>query len=535
MITEESVGGLSPSESEVIKKLRYDKQRDIVVVDASVQSKPSTFLLGPQFSMSNAVQAVGFRLADGTDALCMVNRFDQDGGSYSNPKFFALGESRILNVNLDSSVVMQSPIPVGYTTAADNLTYSFEVMPATSGRMICEYWLGGDDSGAPIVDFHRDITQEEVDSNQPILVEPNFYLLAGGSQLFVRFTGVSLKGDGVRPWFRSKVLPYKEITLNTHTEVVNTGQTLYVGCDYIWYGEWSSPTPPRFIVPDTFKDPFTFTDGSELGLTDRVAIDFTAYNQGVFHLRQARDSFAFFYKESNDGQGSGWYWLCLNTKACRRVNGDYANVDKNCVALAIGDTKFSYQSADHDGWYRLNGRAISTLPTFARSAATWLGLSGNLPNTQGRYARAAGGSLLGSGSNLGLGGDFKLPRSALPNVTLSYSGTTSSNGTNSSNTQTRFSNGNIPQFEDPDLNWGIYQCYVNFQVPPGGDARIRWLLGRVNEATVKSVNLNHSHFQDIPNHNHTYSGNTASINGGVSQTDNEPAYAGKYEFIYLGL
>ncbi|GHY45362.1 hypothetical protein VCSRO70_1494 [Vibrio cholerae] len=533
MITEESVGGLSPSESEVIKKLRYDKQRDIVVVDASVQSKPSTFLLGPQFSMSNAVQAVGFRLADGTDALCMVNRFDQDGGSYSNPKFFALGESRILNVNLDSSVVMQSPIPVGYTTAADNLTYSFEVMPATSGRMICEYWLGGDDSGAPIVDFHRDITQEEVDSNQPILVEPNFYLLAGGSQLFVRFTGVSLKGDGVRPWFRSKVLPYKEITLNTHTEVVNTGQTLYVGCDYIWYGEWSSPTPPKFIVPDTFKDPFTFTDGSELGLTDRVAIDFTAYNQGVFHLRQARDSFAFFYKESNDGQGSGWYWLCLNTKACRRVNGDYANVDKNCVALAIGDTKFSYQSADHDGWYRLNGRAISTLPAFARTAATWLGLSGNLPNTQGRYARAAGGNLLGSGSGLGLGGDFKLPRSALPNVTLSYSGTTASGGSHNGNTAANFSNGNIPQWAESGLNWGRY--FVKQEPPPpvsGGDV---WLVGRASLESLNSVNLRHSHSIDIPAHGHTYSGNTASMNGGVTQTDNEPVYAGKYEFIYLGL
>ncbi|EGR4299492.1 hypothetical protein DDN90_17470, partial [Vibrio cholerae] len=333
------IGGISGNDAKVLDKLSYDEKTDTIIADSSLQVKPSTVYLGSAFGMSNAVQAVGFRLADGTDALCLVNRFDKDGGSYSNPRFFALGSSSTLNVNLVDNVVMQSPIPVSYTTAGDNLTYSFEIKPAGAGRLRAQYWLGEDDSGAPVVDFHRDITQAEVDSNQPVLVEPNFYVLARNSKLFVRFTGVPLKGNGTQPWFRSKVLPYKEITLNTHTEVVNTGQTLYVGCDYIWYGEWSSPTPPKFIVPDTFKDPFTFTDGSELGLTDRVAIDFTAYNQGVFHLRQARDSFAFFYKESNDGQGSGWYWLCLNTKACRRVNGDYANVDKNCVALAIGDTK----------------------------------------------------------------------------------------------------------------------------------------------------------------------------------------------------
>ncbi|AJF40815.1 hypothetical protein AVV29_gp047 [Vibrio phage phi 3] len=541
------------------KKLSYDPVRDMIIGDASLQVKPSTVYLGSAFGMSNAVQAIGFRLADGTDALCLVNRFDQDGGSYSNPKFIALGQSSVLNVNLIDTTILTEPVQVGYT-AGDKLTYSFEVKPASSGRLRAQYWIGDDDTGAPVVDFHRDITEDEVASGQPVVVESNFYILAKGSKLFVRFSGVDLKGSSTLPWFRSKVLPYKEVTLNKHTEVVKEGQTIFIGCDYLWYGDWSSPTPPQFIIPSTFKDSFTFTDGSELGLTDRIAIDFTAHNQGVFHLRQARDSFTFFYKESNEGQGSGWYWLCLNTKACRRVNGDYANVDKNCVSLAIGDTKFSYQSADHDGWYRLNGRAISTLPAFARTAATWLGLSGSLPNTQGRYARAAGGTLQGSGSGLGLGGDFKLPRTALPNVTLSYSGTVVNSAATSGNTggspdiggttSTRFDAGKVPQWASSDNNWGIYQCYVGTGFLSGGSGaamiapRNLFLVGRSSDESLDSQSLQHNHTFTLPGHthtvslpahNHTYSGNTASMNGGVTQTDNEPAYSGKYEFIYLGL
>ncbi|HFG2023323.1 TPA: hypothetical protein ACGF6J_000731 [Vibrio cholerae] len=302
------IGGISGNDAKVLGKLSYDEPRDIIVVDASVQSKPSTFLLGPQFSMSNAVQAVGFRLADGTDALCMVNRFDQDGGSYSNPRFFALGESRTLNVNLDSSVVMQSPIPVGYTTAADNLTYSFEVMPASSGRMICEYWLGDDDSGAPIVDFHRDITQSEVDSNKPILVEPNFYLLAGSSQLFVRFTGVDLKGNGTQPWFRSKVLPYKEVQFSGHCEYMDANtpnRRLYVGGRY--FASVSQGNVP-ITVPEEFKDTFTITDlGNNFRGNLYAEVDFSAFGQYKFRLVNALDDVEFFRMKAGTESERWWY------------------------------------------------------------------------------------------------------------------------------------------------------------------------------------------------------------------------------------
>ncbi|WP_052476972.1 hypothetical protein [Nonlabens marinus] len=68
-----------------------------------------------------------------------------------------------------------------------------------------------------------------------------------------------------------------------------------------------------------------------------------------------------------------------------------------------GDIKHGFQTTDHQGWYLLNGRAISTLPATAQSAAQSLGFSSNLPNATNRVLKARNGSeTIGSqaGSNL---------------------------------------------------------------------------------------------------------------------------------------
>src|SRR5690606_32807803 len=46
-------------------------------------------------------------------------------------------------------------------------------------------------------------------------------------------------------------------------------------------------------------------------------------------------------------------------------------------APVVGDIKYSSNIADHQGWYLLNGRLISTLPTVAQSNASSLGFTGN--------------------------------------------------------------------------------------------------------------------------------------------------------------
>ncbi|WP_114716346.1 hypothetical protein [Vibrio cholerae] len=294
--------GVSGNDAKVLGKLSYDEPTDTIIADSSLQVKPSTVYLGSAFGMSNAVQAVGFRLADGTDALCLVNRFDKDGGSYSNPRFFALGKSSTLNVNLVDNVVMQSPIPVSYTTAGDNLTYSFEVKPAGAGRLRAQYWLGEDDEGAPVVDFFRDVTQAEVNSNQPILVEPNFYVLKGSSKLFVRFSGIPLKGNGTQPWFRSKILPYKEVAINGHVEYVTTNITVFIGCDYAVN---TSNGNKRLTVPVTFTDKFRVYDHRGVFASNKKCIvDFSAFGQGEVEMIHKGDDLEFFYEK-----GNGWFFI----------------------------------------------------------------------------------------------------------------------------------------------------------------------------------------------------------------------------------
>lgn len=52
-----------------------------------------------------------------------------------------------------------------------------------------------------------------------------------------------------------------------------------------------------------------------------------------------------------------------------------------------GDIRFSYLTTDHDGWYLLNGRLLTTLPANAQTQAAVLGIVGNLPNAAGLYAK----------------------------------------------------------------------------------------------------------------------------------------------------
>ncbi|HFG1935031.1 TPA: hypothetical protein ACGF3Q_001459 [Vibrio cholerae] len=345
--------GISSNDAKVLDKLSYDEPTDTIIADSSLQVKPSTVYLGSAFGMSNAVQAVGFRLADGTDALCLVNRFDKDGGSYSNPKFFALGASSVLNVNLTDNVIMPSPVEVSYTTAGDNLTYSFEIKPAGAGRLRAQYWLGEDDSGAPVVDFYRDITQAEVDTNQPVLVEPNFYVLAKSSKLFVRFSGVDLKGNGTQPWFRSKVLPYKEITIGGHVEVVNSSQDIYIGCDYLV----NTTNGTVVLKPkSTLKDMFRVRDYLRTFSSDkRCVVDLRDFNEGTIELPHRGQDVTFMHVN-----GDGWYWY-------DNVTGDIAkagtgNQPDNNTSMHFGLKLTSSDRITKNGLYILNDSPSTSQP-----------------------------------------------------------------------------------------------------------------------------------------------------------------------------
>ena len=81
-----------------------------------------------------------------------------------------------------------------------------------------------------------------------------------------------------------------------------------------------------------------------------------------------------------------------------------------------GDIKHSARTADHGGWYLLNGRAISTLPAAAQTAAASLGFTGNIPNAINRVLKTkTAAETVGA---VGGANTITIARVNLPNVNL---------------------------------------------------------------------------------------------------------------------
>ena len=295
--------GLSAEQSAFLSHWTYDDDIRRGKFDGSIEVLPSTFYMG-EFSLSSGVQAVAFRLADGTRALGLVNRFNPQLGTISNPKFFALGDQTTLSVNTISTGVIPSGFTYPYTTAGNNLTFDFDFIPDTAGMFKAEYWIGNDDTGNKIFDEVRTVTQAEVDAGNPIpFTVGNPYLLEVGTDLFVKFSGIDFRGNTATglPYFVSKVLPYKEITVNGHVEHVTANvNPLYIGCDYAVDTTSGAIT---ITVPLAFTDKFVVYDyKGTITPTNKVIIDFSAHGQPNFEMIHKDDHCEFFYIS-----GDGWY------------------------------------------------------------------------------------------------------------------------------------------------------------------------------------------------------------------------------------
>ena len=128
----------------------------------------------------------------------------------------------------------------------------------------------------------------------------------------------------------------------------------------------------------------------------------------------------------------------------------------------IGDVKTSLQTADHSGWYLLDGRAVSGLTSAAQSSAASLGYGSNLPNVSDSYLRSGGGSI---GQVTGVN-TKTISQSNLPNITLS--GTTDTAGSHVHTLRTGDGGGGnlVPETRNDDLN-GATILGNNFIAPAG--------------------------------------------------------------------
>lgn len=163
----------------------------------------------------------------------------------------------------------------------------------------------------------------------------------------------------------------------------------------------------------------------------------------------------------------------------------------------FGDVKTGFQTSDHIGWIKLDGRLKSSLSSSQQSQATALGIGVNLPNADNAFL-VQNGSAIGTvaGSNT-----KTITQANLPNISLNGNTSTDEGHTHTNPFTTSTLN----------LSWGV--AY-------GGGAGYN-----ISGASTTSSSGSHAH---------TFT--TSSINGGVTQTalDLTPKSLSINTFIYLG-
>lgn len=217
-----------------------------------------------------------------------------------------------------------------------------------------------------------------------------------------------------------------------------------------------------------------------------------------------------------------------------------------------GDLKHSLLAVDHNGWYLLDGRAVSSLPTNAQLVAGLIGFGTALPDMTGRFLKNTDGvempGTLGGADSVALS-QANIPAYSLPVATSNSSGThnhTASSNTTGAHTHdvsgTTSSNGAHTHSYN-DYYWHDSGNVAAYGTPGGDDVGQRLQAAR----TTGSAG-NHTHtFSDTStsngNHSHTITVNNAgghthdvTVQSGGSGTEVEiiPSHMVTHTFIYLG-
>jgi len=202
----------------------------------------------------------------------------------------------------------------------------------------------------------------------------------------------------------------------------------------------------------------------------------------------------------------------IDTNGFYYYNGSvWEKINKTLLSYPIGSITQSFKSADYSGWYLLNGRAISTLPTAAQVAAASLGLTTNLFDATDRTLKTK--NTTETIGDTGGSNSFSILQSNLPNINLttSVSGTALSAGahTHASDTGGAFLYGGTTA--------GNNGTGHGSNVSPT-------LFGGVG---IGNTNAS-------ANHTHTLTGTATTALGSGQSINNQSAYIVVNSFIYLG-
>nr|WP_314866994.1 hypothetical protein [uncultured Flavobacterium sp.] len=196
----------------------------------------------------------------------------------------------------------------------------------------------------------------------------------------------------------------------------------------------------------------------------------------------------------------------------------------------IGDVKTGMQSADHNGWIKLDGRLKSTLSASQQTQANLLGIGTNLPDATNAVLMQSSGTLgtvTGSMSTT-------LAQNQLPNITPSI--TINSTVATMQNTGSHQHPVAVVASSVGGYAAGNPSAFKNAMAPTTeADADITDRSGTASYITTGIIGSAGDHNHTINTHTHTAT--STSINGGVTQQtiDKTPRSLVVNTFIYLGL
>ncbi len=191
--------------------------------------------------------------------------------------------------------------------------------------------------------------------------------------------------------------------------------------------------------------------------------------------------------------------------------------------FTLGDVKNGYQTTDHNGWVKMDGRALSTLTATQQTAAAALGFSGSLPNATDKVLKQKATLNSTGGANT-----VTIAQSNLPNFNMTASTTTNGSHTHTGSTTTAgghtHTHTDYYYAENNGTNWGW----------AGSSSGMDWDNRGYSITGTTSYNGDHTHsITANANGDHTHSVTVNSGGGGTALTV-EDAYIGVNTFIYLG-
>ncbi len=223
--------------------------------------------------------------------------------------------------------------------------------------------------------------------------------------------------------------------------------------------------------------------------------------------------------------------------------GTGINIASNVIsstAITVGDVKHGYQNADHNGWYLVDGRALTLLPANAQANAASLGIVANLPNAANRFLADIGPNGSTGGTN-----SITLSQNNLPSV--NFTGTAAANGDHAHtvdpaavNTTTNGSHGHSFYTALCDVNNADAQGWP--AAPPTG-VHMGFRTTDRRQLTQDNgdiqANGDHVHTVDVASTTSSTTGShthTVSVSSGGSGTsiNSTPSYLSVNTFIYLG-